>query len=97
MTTGALVLRSGYTTQARRLSLSPLRMMTHSPCRGEALRRASASEASGGSRESLGALTTAAGEGAAWSVCESTAGTILLVVHAVPVSERISPSLIAAV
>src|ERR1700675_1808396 len=62
-TTGALLLLSGYTTHVRRLSPLPVRTVTHSPCRGELLSRASAPEASGGNPRLSGALTLEAEDG----------------------------------
>src|SRR4051812_6884577 len=55
-TTGAFVLRSGYTTQARTLSPPSTGIMTYSPWRGEAASRAAAAFPSGGRVLSVNAV-----------------------------------------
>ena len=47
-TTGALSLRSGYTTQASNRSPLPASTTTHSPCRGDFARRSIAAASAGG-------------------------------------------------
>jgi predicted pyridoxine 5'-phosphate oxidase superfamily flavin-nucleotide-binding protein len=61
-TTGALVLLSGYTIHVWRLSPSPVRIIAHSPCRGDVLNRAAAPAASAGSELDVSAAGIVAAE-----------------------------------
>src|SRR6185369_11781835 len=74
------------------LSPSPVRIIAHSPCRGEALSRAGAPAASGGRALDVSA-TTVETEVTAWSACGSAAGAALVVVQAVVPIEITRPSL----
>src|SRR5687768_4512778 len=73
-TTGAFVLRSGYTTHTRTLSPPSTGTIAHSACRGDEASRAATVSAPAGMDGSSTAVAALAGV-AAWAAAAGVAGT----------------------